>query len=110
MFMFNEFLLQGYVGEVRVATGFVEIDVAVSKPETGAKRGALTWNTVTVPAAANGYDWARTKLSNGDLVHVRGEIAKADPTQEVSVCAHTALFANHVSFIPLRKVDPTKHG
>ncbi|WP_095588453.1 autoinducer binding domain-containing protein [Actibacterium ureilyticum] len=107
MFMFNEFQIQGYVGAIRVQDAFIEIDVAVTHaridPETGQRLEEIAWNTVRAGADTYGYEWARDRLSSGDLVHIRGEIARPVATGQQ---AASALLANSVAYVPLRKADP----
>lgn len=111
MFTYAEFQLQGYVGKITTLSKCLKISVAASERwtdrETGEVKEKTRWNTVTLWERNPGFDWIKSNLQTGDLVHVRGDIEETTYDKDGHTVFTTDLRVDRISRVPNRKPDGT---
>jgi single-strand DNA-binding protein len=109
MFTFAEFQIQGHVGKITPVGRALRISIAATERwtdrETGEVREKTRWNTVTLWDNARGFDWIRTNLATGDLVHCRGDVEQASYDKDGQTVYTVDLRAEALSVIPTGRRD-----
>ena len=107
MFTYAEFQLQGYVGKITTLSKCLKISVGASERwtdrETGEVKEKTRWNTVTLWERSGAFDWIKSNLVTGDLVHVRGDIEETTYEKDGHTVYTTDLRVDRISVIPSGK-------